>query len=267
MQTPLKRGKLAWVVLALAVLVELFTAINLILLNYLPEELDFKVFAYTTYPRLAILIACSVLVHRKDVLATLHQNQRLDRCRSEFIVAYLFLFKGHWHEWDCDSDPRPDYRIPPISAPIKFLNNSQEESNDEPEGLQELDPTLQTEGPINQLSNDILIEILTNNNAPVVRSFIYSARSEVHYSYFGNSCKIMKLLDESDVVAHITLNSEYPNKIKVANICATEGMYCYEVTSLVTGEKKVIEQDFSENHFVICKEDETINFGDLSPLT
>lgn len=59
-----------------------------------------------------------------------------------------------------------------------------------------------------------------------------------------------------------------PQTIKLANICAKEGTYCYEVISLSTGTKKVIERTFYETDtFVTCAEDETINFGDISPIT
>jgi hypothetical protein len=100
MQIPLKQGKLAWVVYALAILVELYTAINPILLNFLPEELDFKVFAYTTYPRLAILITCSVLVHRKKFWQRYIKINALTAAGASSIVAYLFLVKGHGNEWN-----------------------------------------------------------------------------------------------------------------------------------------------------------------------
>ncbi len=100
MQIPLQRGKVAWVVYALTIIVELYTAVNPILLDFLPEELDFQIFAYTTYPRLVILIACSILVHRHRFWQRYIKINALTAAGASSIVAYLFLVKGHKNEWD-----------------------------------------------------------------------------------------------------------------------------------------------------------------------
>lgn len=96
----LQRGKIAWVVYALTIIVELFTAINPILLDFLPVELDFKIFAYTTYPRLAILITCSMLVHRKKFWKQYVKISALTAAGASSVVAYMFLVKGHHNAWD-----------------------------------------------------------------------------------------------------------------------------------------------------------------------
>ena len=58
-----------------------------------------------------------------------------------------------------------------------------------------------------------------------------------------------------------------PRTLKLANLCAIEGQYSYEVISLHTGEKRLVERVFSDsNAFVTCEADETINFGDISPF-
>lgn len=85
---------------ALTVLVELYTAVNAILLNVLPEDEDFQIFGYTTYPRIVILGICSILVHRKRFWQRYIKINALTASGASSIVAYLFLVKGHGNPWN-----------------------------------------------------------------------------------------------------------------------------------------------------------------------
>jgi hypothetical protein len=101
LDAPLKHGRVAWAVYALTLLVEIYTAVSPILLNpnFDVKKVNFALYAYTTYPRILILLTCSILLHRKRFWQRYIKINSIVAGAMTVTVSYLLLVKGHGKNW------------------------------------------------------------------------------------------------------------------------------------------------------------------------